>query len=51
MQRLWSRAVLGLLLAATLAGAATLDRRRWPGLAGDEATYLMQAQSLVWDGD
>jgi hypothetical protein len=51
MQRFASRAVLGLLLAATLAGAATLDRRSWPGLVGDEATYLMQAQSLAWDGD
>jgi len=45
------RAVLGLLLAATLVGAATLDRRTWPGLVGDESTYLMQAQSLAWDGD
>ncbi len=43
--------MLGLLLAATLAGAASLDRRRWPGLVGDEATYLMQAQSLAWDHD
>jgi hypothetical protein len=43
--------VLGLLLAATLVGAATLDRRTWPGLVGDESTYLMQAQSLAWDGD
>jgi hypothetical protein len=51
MQRYLSWAVLGLLLAATLAGAATLDRRSWPGLAGDEATYLMQAQSLAWDHD
>ncbi len=46
---LW--AVLGLLLAATLAAAATLDRRDWPDLVGDEATYLMQAQSLAWDFD
>ncbi len=43
--------MLGLILAATLAGAASLDRRRWPGLVGDEATYLMQAQSLAWDHD
>ena len=43
--------MLGLLLAAALAGAASLDRRRWPGLVGDEATYLMQAQSLAWDHD
>ena len=44
-------AVLGLLLAATLAAAATLDRRAWPAFVGDEATYLMQAQSLAWDFD
>ncbi len=44
-------AALGLLLAATLVGAATLDRRDWPGLVGDEAAYLMMAESLAWDGD
>src|SRR5690349_3575580 len=44
-------AVLGLLLAATLAAAATLDRRDWPTFVGDEATYLMEAQSLAWDFD
>jgi hypothetical protein len=51
MQRYGSWAVLGLLLAATLIGALTFDRRSWPGLVGDEATYLMQAQSLAWDFD
>lgn len=51
MLRTWSWAVLALLLAATLVGAVTLDRRTWPGLIGDEATYLMQAQSLAWDFD
>jgi hypothetical protein len=51
LQRLGSWAVLGLLLAAALAGALTFDRRSWPGLVGDEATYLMQAQSLAWDFD
>lgn len=51
MLRTWSWAVLALLLAATLVGAATLDRRSWPELMGDEATYLMQAQSLAWDFD
>jgi hypothetical protein len=49
--RLGSWAVLCLLLAATLAGALSFDRRSWPGLVGDEATYLMQAQSLAWDFD
>ncbi|HEV2846103.1 MAG TPA: hypothetical protein VG477_14710, partial [Thermoanaerobaculia bacterium] len=48
MLRIWSWAVLGLLLAATLVGALTFDRRSWPGLVGDEATYLMQAQRLAW---
>jgi hypothetical protein len=43
--------VLALLLAATLAGAATFDRRSWPSLVGDEATYLMAAASLAWDHD
>src|SRR3954464_4521349 len=51
MQRFGSWAVLGLLLTATLVGAMTFDRRSWPGLGGDEATYLMQAQSLAWDHD
>jgi hypothetical protein len=53
MKRLVSAgwAVLGLLLAATLAAAATLDRRDWPAFVGDEATYLMEAQSLAWDFD
>ncbi len=46
-----SWAVLGLLLLATLVGAATLDRRDWPALVGDEATYLLEAQSLAWDFD
>ncbi|HEX5718401.1 MAG TPA: hypothetical protein VF179_19725 [Thermoanaerobaculia bacterium] len=46
-----SWAVLGLLLAATVAAAATLDRRDWPAFVGDEATYLMEAQSLAWDFD
>ena len=43
--------VLLLLLAAVLVGAATFDRRTWPSLVGDEATYLMAAESLAWDRD
>ena len=43
--------VLSGLLVATLVGAASFDRRSWPGLVGDEATYLMAAQSLAWDHD
>jgi hypothetical protein len=46
-----SWAVLGLLLLAALAAAATLDRRAWPAFVGDEATYLLEAQSLAWDFD
>jgi hypothetical protein len=49
--RAFGWAVLGLLLAATLVAAASFDRRRWPQLVGDEATYLMQAESLAWDFD
>ncbi len=37
-----------MLLAAS---AATFDRTGWPGLVGDEATYLMAAQSLAFDFD
>src|SRR3954468_15180833 len=51
MHRYASWALLSLLLTATLVGALTFDRRSWPGLVGDEATYLMQAQSLAWDLD
>jgi hypothetical protein len=51
MHRSLSWAALALLLAALLVGAVTFDRRSWPGLVGDEATYLMQAQSLAWDFD
>ncbi len=51
MRRSASWAFLVLLLATTLVGAAAFDRRSWPGLVGDEATYLMQAQSLAWDFD
>lgn len=46
-----ARGLLGLLLAATLLGAVTLDRGDWPGLIGDEAAYLMQAESLAFDAD
>lgn len=45
----WS--VLAALLLATLFGALSFDRERWPSVVGDEATYLMAAQSLAWDGD
>jgi hypothetical protein len=45
-----SWAVLGMLLLLTLIGAARLDRAQLP-LLGDEATYAMQASSLVHDFD
>lgn len=43
---------LAVLLGALAVGALTLDRRTaWPGLVGDEAVYLMAAESLAWDLD
>lgn len=39
------------LLLALVIGAATFDPGRWPGVVGDEASYLMAAQSLAWDFD
>jgi hypothetical protein len=39
------------LLIALVVGAATIDRATWPTLVGDEATYLMAAESLAFDGD
>jgi len=42
--------VLALLLLLTLIGAVRLDRSKLP-LLGDEATYAMQASSLVHDFD
>ncbi|MFQ5525938.1 MAG: hypothetical protein ACE5GX_06705 [Thermoanaerobaculia bacterium] len=48
--RRWS-----ILLAAflVLLGVRTafLDREDWPGFIGDEATYLLAAESLAWDLD
>ena len=45
----WS--VLLILLCGLGIVALTFDRSDWPGLFGDEATYLVAAQSLAWDGD
>ena len=45
------RAVLLGLVLALLGGAITFDKREWPVFAGDEATYLMLAESLAWDFD
>ena len=50
-REIWRWAPLAVLLAATVVAAAAVDRASWPGLVGDEATYLMQAQSLAWDFD
>jgi hypothetical protein len=44
-------AVLLALLLALFVGALTFDKRSWPAFAGDEATYLMLAESLAWDAD
>lgn len=43
--------ILASLLSALLLGALTFDRRQWPQLVGDEAAYLMQAESLAYDFD
>lgn len=51
MKSILSWIVLGILLGLLLLGAATFDRSTWPSLVGDEATYLMQAESLAWDFD
>jgi hypothetical protein len=48
--RIFSWAVLIVLLGA-LAAMASLGRGAWPSLVGDEATYLMQAESLAFDFD
>jgi hypothetical protein len=42
---------LGALLAALVLATALHDRTAWPTLVGDEATYLMQAESLAFDFD
>lgn len=47
----WTDSVLLALLLLLLLGAVTFDRTSWPGLVGDEATYLVQAESLAFDGD
>jgi len=43
--------LLAVLLAVLLIGAFLHQRADWPGLVAGEATYLMQATSLVEDGD
>lgn len=45
------RWLLGGLLALLLVAAVVGDRSGWPSLVGDEATYLMQAESLARDRD
>lgn len=46
-----SNGILLALLTALLIGVLTFDRTDWPSLIGDEATYLMAAESLAWDLD
>lgn len=43
--------VLWILLAGLCVGVLTFDRTTWPSVIGDEATYLMAAESLAWDQD
>ena len=48
------RLATGLLLALLvllLIGVLTAERADWPSFVGDEATYLMAAESLAWDFD
>ena len=42
---------MGALCLALLIAAATHDRADWTTFMGDEATYMMQAESLAWDFD
>lgn len=42
---------LAALLTALVVATALYDRTSWPSLVGDEATYLMQAESLAFDLD
>lgn len=46
-----SNALLVLLCGWLLWGAWRFDRASWPSFVGDEATYLMAAESLAWDFD
>ena len=43
--------ILWILLALLALGVLSFDRLSWPSVIGDEATYLMAAESLAWDGD
>ncbi len=43
--------ILWVLLLGLLVGVVTFDRSRWTSMIGDEATYLMTAESLAWDLD
>jgi hypothetical protein len=47
----WTWAVLLALLGLLALGVLTFDRSEWPSFVGDEATYLMQAESLAFDRD
>lgn len=51
MKTSWTWWVLSVLLVLLGAAALFIDRGSWPALVGDEATYLMQAESLAWDWD
>lgn len=43
--------LLSSLLILLIVFAARSDRAHWPSLVGDEAAYLMGAESLAWDFD
>ncbi len=43
--------ILWVLLLALFFAVVSFDRLSWPAVIGDEATYLMAAESLAWDQD
>jgi len=49
--RRWTWSILIALLLLLMVGALTNERTHWPSFIGDEATYLMQAESLAFDFD
>jgi len=51
MKTSWGFGLLLALSALLVLGAATCDRSSWRSFMGDEATYLMQAESLAFDLD
>lgn len=51
LTRRLATAALAVPLGLLLVGVMVAERRDWPSFVGDEATYLMAAESLAWDLD